>query len=74
MKRALIDINKCRNCSECEIEKKCQMKAVFRESCQDKPWVDFYRCSGCMKCKIYCDYGSIIEEAQPCSGRARISW
>ena len=74
MKRALIQINKCVNCERCEVLDGCPMTAVFREAAQDKPWVDFYRCSGCMQCKTWCVAGAIEELTQPCTGRRKMGW
>jgi len=48
------------------------MTAVIRESPADKPWIDFYRCSGCMKCKKFCPNGAMDEVLQPCN--LRRSW
>jgi len=74
MKRALIDPEKCRNCSACAVNEKCPENAVIREEATDKPWVDFYKCRGCMKCKLFCPNGSIIEELKPCDGGLLKSW
>ncbi len=74
MKRVLIRLEKCSNCQPCEVALRCEMKAVFREEADDKPWVDFYRCSGCLKCKPVCLGGAIEEITQPCDGRARLGW
>ncbi|MFQ3548167.1 MAG: hypothetical protein SNJ70_00260 [Armatimonadota bacterium] len=74
MKRALIKPEKCNNCSECAVMIKCTMEAVIRENIEDKPWIDFYRCSGCMKCKGYCDHSAIEEITQPCNGKGKIGW
>jgi len=52
----------------------CSMKAAFKESEADKPWVDFYRCSGCMKCKGFCNFEAIIEITQPCDGKGKMGW
>ena len=51
MTRALIRPDKCSECQPCEVERQCAMKAVFREDPNERPWIDFYRCSGCLKCK-----------------------
>ena len=59
MKRALIRPEKCSNCQPCEVEEQCPMKAVFREEANERPWVDFYRCSGCLTCKTLCVGGAI---------------
>jgi Pyruvate/2-oxoacid:ferredoxin oxidoreductase delta subunit len=74
MKRALIRPDKCTNCMPCEVEGQCENQAVLREEPDERPWVDFYRCSGCMKCKAVCVCGAIEEIAQPCDGRARLGW
>ena len=74
MKRALIRPEKCSNCQPCEVEEQCPMKAVFREEASERPWVDFYRCSGCLKCKTVCVSGAIEEICQPCNGRGRMGW
>ena len=50
------------------------MKAVFREMPEDRPWVDFYHCSGCLKCKLLCPQGAIEEIAHPCDGQGRKGW
>ncbi|MCE5322548.1 hypothetical protein LLG46_04435 [bacterium] len=74
MKRALIDPAKCNNCSPCLVEQECPMEAVFRELQDSKPWVDFYRCAGCMKCKAFCANHAIEEIAHPCDGKGRMGW
>ena len=74
MKRALIRPEKCSNCQPCEVEEQCPMKAVFREEATERPWVDFYRCSGCLTCKTLCVSGAIEEICQPCDGRGRMGW
>ena len=74
MKRALIRPEKCINCQPCEVEEQCSVKAVFREEASERPWVDFYRCSGCLKCKTICVSEAIEEICQPCDGRGRMGW
>ena len=74
MKRALIDPNRCQKCHPCLVEMNCEMHAAFRESEEDGPWVDFYRCSGCLKCKIVCQHGAVIEITQPCTGGGKLGW
>ncbi|HCE44874.1 MAG TPA: hypothetical protein DET40_15140 [Lentisphaeria bacterium] len=61
MKRAIIDSKKCKSCKVCEVEAKCTMHAPFRESPDQKMWIDFYKCSGCMKCKTICPNEAINE-------------
>jgi len=74
MKRAIINPEKCNNCDNCAVNEKCPESAVIRESKTDKPWIDFYKCRGCMKCKSFCTNGSIIEEAKPCDMSSLKSW
>lgn len=74
MKRALINPSRCTNCGTCRVESECTMTAVFRESPEDRPWVDFYRCNGCMECKAWCPDHAIDEIAHPCSGGGRMGW
>ncbi|MHB0913193.1 MAG: ATP-binding protein [Armatimonadota bacterium] len=74
MKRAIINPDLCLNCSPCPVEESCSMQAAFRESPGDKPWIDFYRCSGCLDCKRLCPHGAIEEVAHPCEGKGRIGW
>lgn len=74
MKRALINPERCHGCAECRIETNCANKAVIREAGGQKPWIDFYQCAGCMKCKLYCPHAAVDEIAQPCTGSARRSW
>lgn len=74
MKRALIQPKQCRNCSVCNVDAQCPMKAVFREDPSEKPWVDFYRCSGCMVCKGLCPHDAIEEIAHPCDGKQKMGW
>jgi len=50
------------------------MRAVFRETPGCRPWVDFYRCSGCLQCKVFCEKGAIEEIAHPCDGKGRMGW
>ena len=74
MKKALIQPEKCNNCSPCAIEANCTMNAIIRETSESKPWIDFYRCAGCMKCKTFCPYEAIVEIIQPCNGKSRMGW
>jgi Pyruvate/2-oxoacid:ferredoxin oxidoreductase delta subunit len=74
MKRALIHPEICVNCQPCQVEAKCPMQAVIREQKAEKPWVDFYRCSGCLKCKDFCPNQAIEEISHPCDGKRRIGW
>ena len=74
MKRALIVPARCRNCETCAIEKGCAREAVIRESPTDKPWVDFYRCAGCLECKVLCTFQAVEEISQPCDGKGRMGW
>lgn len=74
MKRALINAKKCLNCIPCPVLEQCPNKAVFREEANDLPWVDFYPCSGCLKCKALCLAGAIEEIVQPCSGGRKRGW
>ncbi len=73
MKRALIDQEKCLNCSECAIEINCDSSAVIREG-TDSPWIDFFKCRACMKCKTLCVNGAVMEELQPCNMGMRRTW
>jgi len=50
------------------------MTAVFRESLDARPWVDFYRCSGCLKCKPVCPRSASEEISHPCDGQRRMGW
>jgi formate hydrogenlyase subunit 6/NADH:ubiquinone oxidoreductase subunit I len=50
------------------------MKATFRESKTDRPWIDFYRCLGCMKCKEFCPFKAVVEITHLCDGKGRIGW
>ena len=74
MTRALIRPEKCGDCQPCEVERRCSMKAVFREDPQEQPWIDFYRCSGCLKCKTFCPNDAIEAIRHPCDSRARLGW
>jgi Fe-S-cluster-containing hydrogenase component 2 len=74
MKRALLHPERCRNCQPCPAELACSMHAFFRENRTDKPWVDFYRCGGCMKCKAACGFDAIECVTQPCNGRRKMGW
>ena len=77
MKRAIIDPEKCNNCVDCNVQKCCPMGAVFREtgaSSKEKPWIDFYMCSGCLKCKTACLFEAIKLIVQPCTIKGRTTW
>jgi TPP-dependent indolepyruvate ferredoxin oxidoreductase alpha subunit len=74
MKRALIHPERCTNCQPCIAQLACERQAIFREAPADKPWVDFYRCSGCLKCKATCPASAIQEISQPCDGQPRAGW
>ena len=70
----MIRPEKCGNCQPCEVERQCPKSAVFREEPQERPWVDFYRCSGCLSCKAVCVNGAVEEISHPCDGQARMGW
>ena len=74
MKRVMIIPSKCHNCSSCEVEEFCPKKAIFREDMIYKPWVDFFKCSGCLKCKTVCPYQAIEELTRPCSEKLISGW
>ena len=71
MKRVLIVSEKCNGCDVCQLDLLCENRVVIRENPADKPWVDFYRCRGCMKCLNYCPHGAIEELVQPCHNMER---
>ena len=74
MRRPLVNPDICQNCQPCRASAACQSQAFLREEAGDKPWIDFYRCRGCMHCKTACVNGAIEELVQPCSGGRRMSW
>jgi len=74
MKRAMIDPKICRKCDVCKVNLKCTEKAVILEEKNDTPFIDFYKCRGCMKCKQFCEHGSVLEEIKPCDGNSLRSW
>lgn len=74
MKRALIVQKLCQSCAACKVQEFCTRGAILREEPTDRPWVDFYQCSGCMKCKPVCPNGAVDEISQPCTGQRRMSW
>ncbi|MHB1000312.1 MAG: 4Fe-4S binding protein [Armatimonadota bacterium] len=74
MKRALICPDQCQNCLPCDVAEKCRFNAVFRERPEDKPWIDFYKCTGCLECKRFCTHGAITDISKPCKGRTEVGW
>jgi len=74
MKRAMIVPDKCKNCEVCAVYENCGPRAIIREERIDKPWVDFYKCRGCMDCKQACNNDAVIEEIKPCNGGFAKSW
>jgi Pyruvate/2-oxoacid:ferredoxin oxidoreductase delta subunit len=74
MKRALISPENCRNCHECNVATLCPQKAIIQEEPTDQPWIDFYKCRGCMKCKQFCANGAVLEELKPCDGSFAQTW
>jgi MinD superfamily P-loop ATPase len=74
MHRSLIDTNKCLKCKVCLVEKNCESHAIIKESEDDKPFVDFYKCTGCLKCKVVCKGRSIEIITQPCTGKPKMGW
>jgi len=74
MKRAMVNQEKCHNCPECKVNAQCPQKAIIREESGDRPWVDFMLCRGCMKCKVFCANGAILEETKSCNGGFAKSW
>ena len=69
MRRALIKPDACKNCPVCSADRQCPGAAVIRESAGDKPWIDFYKCRGCMKCLGFCRNGAVGEITHPCTGK-----
>ena len=61
MKRVMIDQSRCIGCLPCKISEKCAYGAVFRED-SDRPWIDFFKCRGCMKCVSSCPQNAIEEQ------------
>lgn len=74
MKRAIINPVNCKNCGECAVVKVCDKNAIIREEKGDSPWIDFYRCCGCLKCKAACQFNAVEEISQPCTGKPRMGW
>ena len=74
MKQALVVPDRCKSCETCAIVKGCTRDAVIRESPADKPWVDFYRCAGCLECKALCPNHAVEEIYQPCDGTGKMGW
>jgi len=74
MRRPLVKPERCGNCQPCRASAACDCRAFIREEAADKPWIDFYRCRGCLRCKPACAKGAIEELIQPCTGGRRMSW
>ena len=74
MKRAMIKPERCLGCETCEVERMCTFRAVIREDPADKPWIDFLKCTGCVKCKNVCRGRAMEYIVQPCNGSGRMSW
>ncbi len=71
----MINPEKCQRCDVCQIQANCDgPNVLIRESNTDMPWVDFYKCRGCMKCKNYCPNGAVEGLAQPCNMAGKMSW
>ncbi len=67
MKTALILCAQCQNCTDCAVQLNCKYNAILREEPDDKPWIDGYKCCGCMKCKLYCPHGAVEQQTTPCN-------
>lgn len=74
MKRALVHPGRCRSCDPCPVLEQCPMHALFREGPEERPWVDFYRCSGCGRCKGFCPHDAVELLTHPCDGTRRMGW
>ena len=74
MKRAMIEPGRCGNCASCIVELNCEKRAIIRESVEDKPWIDFYHCTGCMKCKSLCPKEAVVEISHPCNAKPGKGW
>lgn len=74
MRRAIVNPDICKNCTTCLVEKNCVNTAIIRETEEDKPWIDFYQCRGCMKCLNYCQYNAVEEITHPCTGKPGMGW
>ena len=74
MKRALINPEHCIGCADCAVIAVCERHAIIREDGESKPWIDFYQCCGCMKCKPVCPHDAVETLLQPCTGTQRMSW
>ena len=74
MRRLIIRPETCRSCQPCRASEECDRQAFLREDADDKPWIDFYRCRGRMRCVAVCPNGAIEELVQPCNGGRRMGW
>lgn len=74
MRRAIIKPDKCKNCASCLVELNCVNLAIIRECNEDKPWIDSYKCRGCMKCLSYCQNDAVGDMTHPCNGAPSQGW
>ena len=74
MRRAIVEPLKCKNCTNCLVEINCPKFAIIRETKEDKPWIDFYKCCGCMNCRGFCTENAISEITHPCNSKPGKSW
>lgn len=74
MRRALIDPRRCQACRPCPAQMACDAQAFFREQPDEPPWIDLYRCRGCLRCLTACPARAITEIVQPCDGHRRPGW
>lgn len=74
MKRAMVQPVRCQNCTPCRVQEQCPKQAIFREVSTERPWIDFYRCSGCEQCVPVCPNHAIEVIMQPCNGQRKLGW
>lgn len=73
MKKAILDPRQCKSCQPCTAVLACTFRAFIKESENEVPFIDMYKCSGCGKCIRNCSNGAISLLIQPC-GKAKQGW
>lgn len=55
-----IDYERCHSCDKCLAREVCKVRAIVHFDESDPPFVDRYRCYGCMICVNECPFQAVV--------------